>query len=61
MSGDQIKAVEKLDGKGRHCGRKPIRYERGMLGYPYFYCDRCNRRFDTGGREIVKLAPGAKR
>lgn len=43
---------QNLDDKGRCCGRKPIRYAKGMLGFPYLFCARCDRSFNLEGQQI---------
>jgi hypothetical protein len=41
--------AQRLDDKGRCCGRKPLVYKR-MHPPPHHYCDRCDRAYalDTG-------------
>ena len=51
---------ERLDDKGRCCGRKPIQYRRehpsnGKSG-PYQFCSRCDRAFDPEGRQMKNWA-----
>ena len=36
--------MERLDGKGRCCGRKPLTYKRE--GGPHKFCPRCDRAFN---------------
>jgi rRNA maturation endonuclease Nob1 len=50
-----IEEPEKLDEKGRCCGRKPIVYTRGLctpMGKPHKFCPRCgsNYSIETGVR-----------
>ena len=41
-----------LDGKGRCCGRKPIRYKRtGRL-----FCWRCDREYSIAGEQLESFA-----
>lgn len=49
-----VKLMQKLDDKGRCCGRKPIHYKgRYAPGGPHKYCSRCDRAFDIDTGEQI--------
>ncbi len=48
-----VPAVKRLDGAGRCCGRKPIRYQRPR---PHLFCCRCNAEFTIAGEQRANWA-----